>query len=77
MKGRDGEVYIYNEITANPVNYGGQKVNLYVGVNYAFQSGKLKNNHVSIEYGLPIYQYVNGMQMQSKQVVTAAWSYSF
>lgn len=77
MKGRDEEVYTYNEITANPANYGGQKVNLYLGMNYAFQSGKLKNNHVSIEYGLPIYQYLNGIQIQSKQAFTASWSYVF
>ena len=77
IKGNDKTIYSYNELAANPMNYGGKRINAYLGLTYGFKSGFLTNNRLGVEYGLPVYQNLNGMQMQSKQVVTASWSYLF
>lgn len=77
MKGKDPTIYGYNELSANPVNYGGKKITSYIGLSYGFETGFLKNNRLSIEFGLPVYQNLNGIQLQTKQTITASWNYSF
>ncbi len=58
IKGADPDLYIYTEPAANPVNYGGQAVFGYAGVNFYF----LNRNKIAIEGGLPLYQKLNGIQ---------------
>lgn len=77
INGRDHSLYIYNELSANPFNYGGQKLKGYVGSTYQFKEGFLKNNRLSVEYGIPMYQKLNGMQMKLTQSLFASWSYTF
>ena len=33
----------------------------------------MKNNKFSVEYGLPLYQKVNGIQLSQHSTVTAGW----
>lgn len=77
IKGIDPTIYAYNEPSANSINYGGENVLTYLGTTYHFQKGILKNNRIGIEYGLPIYQNLNGIQMKQKQTVYASWSCTF
>lgn len=77
ISGQDNTVYYYNEPSANPNNYGGEKVNLFVGSKYQFQNNFLKNNQLSLEYGLPIYQNLNGLQLKTQQLFNVAWNYKF
>lgn len=77
IKGSDPAIYRYNEIAANPINYGGSRVIGYIGTLYQFKSGFLKKTRIGVEYGLPLYQNVNGIQNQFKQSVVASLSHSF
>lgn len=77
IQGKDKTIYTFNETATNPANYGGQKVNMYIGLTYGFQAGFVKNNRLGLEFGVPVYQNLNGIQIKLKQVVTASWSYSF
>ena len=77
IKGVDPTVPRYKEIAANPDNYGSNLTIGYLGTVYNFQSGFLKNARVGVEYGMPIYQKVNGIQNQLKQSLIASFSYSF
>lgn len=77
VKGGDPTIYAYNEPSSNRLNYGGKKVTSYLGTTYQFQKGILKNNRIGIEYGIPIYQNLNGIQMKQNQTVFASWSYTF
>ncbi len=77
MTGFDPTLYRYNEPSANSLNYGGEKVNTYIGSTYHFKSGFLKNNRLGVEYGIPLYQNVNGLQMKGKQSIYASWSVTF
>ncbi len=77
INGYDPTLYYYNELSANPHNYGGQRVNCFVGSVFQFRKRYLKNNRFGIEYGIPLYQSLNGTQMQLKQTLYASWALTF
>lgn len=51
--------------TADPANYGGQRLDAYLGANFVAANGALKGYRVGLEVGIPIYQDLNGPQMSS------------
>jgi hypothetical protein len=77
ISGYDASSYAFNEPSANPYNYGGQKVNAYIGSVFQLKNGKLKKTGLAVEYGLPVYQYVNGIQMKTKQLVNISLAVGF
>ena len=76
IKGHDPDVHYLTEPSANPANYGGKRVNAYIGSSLHFK-GVLSKNRLSIEYGVPLYQDLNGIQLRQKNLVNASWSFSF
>lgn len=66
-----------NDPTASTLNTGGQKTSLYLGVNLFKPSGFLNGNRILIEYGMPVYQNLNGIQMTTRGVLLAGWQYHF
>ena len=53
---------------ADPRNYGGQVLTGFLGADY--QYGKMS---FGVEIGLPVYQYLNGLQNRNRwQVTTGA-----
>lgn len=77
ISGSDPQVYKYNEIGANPMNYGGKKAMLYLGLSYQFEKGLMENLRMNAEYGIPLYQNVNGLQNRFNQSLVIALGYSF
>ncbi len=77
IQGHDAVLYNYYEPSANPINYGGQRISAYLGSTLQIRSGVLKNNKIGAEYGLPLYQYVNGIQSPAKSMINVYWSLSF
>lgn len=77
ISGYDPTLYYYNELSANPHNYGGKRLNGFIGSVFHFRKGFLKNNRLGIEYGIPLYQSLNGVQIQLRQTLYAAWSITF
>ncbi len=77
MDGYDKNLYYFSEPSANPFNYGGKRINCYMGAVLQFKKGILKKQRLGFEYGVPVYQYVNGIQMSQKQSLIAAWSIAF
>jgi hypothetical protein len=77
MSGKDATLYAGMEPSANSMNYGGHYVNSYFGFNFYLNRGWLKNNRLSVEYGMPLYQNINGIQMQQKSTIYAGWLISF
>ncbi len=63
--------------TADPDNYGGERVDLGIGVNLAGQSGALRNQRLALEYVTPLEQDVNGVQMEMQSMLTLGYQYSF
>lgn len=63
--------------TANTKNYGSMKVRSYLGVNFSFnESSQLHNLKLGLEGGLPLYQKVNGTQMNEKELLNLGIRYS-
>lgn len=63
--------------TADPDNYGGERVSLSLGVNTIVQSGALEGNRFSAELTMPIYQDLNGPQLERDNAFILGWSKSF
>lgn len=63
--------------TANPDNYGGERLDLGVGVNLAGQSGAFAGHRIAIEYVKTIDQDVNGVQMKMQDMLTVGYQYAF
>ena len=63
--------------TANPMFYGGERVDAYLGVNLAGQTGAIRGHRLALEVGMPIYQDLNGPQMESDWTLTVGWQKAF
>jgi hypothetical protein len=63
--------------TANPQFYGGERVDAFFGVNLAGQSGVLRGHRLALEVGAPIYQDLNGPQMETDWTLTVGWQKAF
>jgi hypothetical protein len=75
--GKDPILVQIMEPDANPLCYGGQYVSTYVGFNLYSTKGWMKNNKLSVEYGMPLYQNLNGPQLAVKSTLSAGWLISF
>src|SRR6185312_14608351 len=62
--------------TANAANTGGFINSILAGVNI-LPGGALAGNQVSLEVGFPVYNYVNGIQVNTKFLLNAGWQYTF
>jgi nitrous oxide reductase accessory protein NosL len=51
---------------ADPNNYGGHRIDGFVGVSYTYGPFSL-----GVEGGIPLYQYLNGLQLQNSWYLTA------
>lgn len=77
IKGCDPTLDPLSEISANPSNYGGHRLFLYAGISTQPKTGFLKTNRFSLEYGLPLYQDLNGIQASFKSTLVFAWVLKF
>lgn len=73
ITGKDAMLFEGMEPSANALNYGGENVTSYLGLNFYF----LEKNKLSLEYGMPLYQNANGVQMKQKSTLYAGWLISF
>jgi hypothetical protein len=76
IEGNDPALYSGTEPAANPKNYGGRTIYAYAGSTLHFKKA-LKNNRLSIECGIPVYQDVSGIQLKQQLTLTTSWSFSF
>jgi len=63
-------------ITADTVNSGGHNLNSGLGFNLYAPSGALKNLRLGFEFGIPLYQDLNGIQLKNKETITLGLQYS-
>jgi len=63
--------------TADSELRAGKRADLLLGVTYQGRHGALKGNRFSLEVGKPVYQKLNGPQLETDLVFTAGWQYSF
>lgn len=63
--------------TADPSHYGGERIDLLVGANFAIQGGPLRGHRIALEAGVPVYQDLHGPQMKTEYVAILGWQYAF
>ena len=63
--------------TADPDLRAGKRVDLILGVSYSARSGTLKGNRFALEIGKPVYQKLDGPQLETDLILTAGWQYAF
>lgn len=63
--------------TADPDNYGGKRVSLSLGVNTVVPEGLFKGHRFYAEATLPVYQDLNGPQMERDHAIMLGWSKAF
>ena len=63
--------------TADPDRRAGERVDLLVGVNMYASSGPLKGHRLAIQGGLPVYQSLDGPQLETDWQITVGWQWVF
>ncbi len=62
---------------ANPAFQGGDRVDTGLGVNFSGQEGAWPGLRLGVEFGLPVYQDLNGPQNEADWTLTAGVKYMF
>ncbi len=55
----------------------GERVDLLIGLNLLQGTGMLANHRLAIEFGMPIYQSLDGPQLKTKRRLTVGWQWAF
>lgn len=63
--------------TANPDNYGGDRLDFGIGINLVGQQGGIRGHRLALEYQSTIDQDVNGVQMEMQSMLTVGYQYAF
>jgi len=65
--------------TADPNLRGGNRLDMLFGVNFYVPEGPplIKGQKLAVEFGLPIYQDLDGPQLETDWVLTLGWQYAF
>ncbi len=79
INGFDQDIAPYrtSDPMADTKNSGSGRVGAYAGLNFLVPEGHLRGNQLMVEYGLPVYQHVNGIQMNTTGMLYAGWQFSF
>ncbi|MCK4743114.1 MAG: hypothetical protein KAT25_04785 [Sulfuriflexus sp.] len=63
--------------TADPELRAGKRADLLLGVTYHPHHGALKGNRFALEVGKPVYQKLDGPQLETDLILTAGWQHAF
>lgn len=63
--------------TAFGANYGGERIESILGVNFLFPEGTFGNHELGVDVRLPLWQDVNGYQLGMDYTVSAGWKIRF
>jgi hypothetical protein len=63
--------------TAFNENYGGERIDLSFGANYIFERGVAQGHRLAFEVQLPIWQKLNGIQLETDSIITVGWQKAF
>lgn len=63
--------------TADPDRRAGTRLDLMFGLNYYVRQGMFKGHRLAIEGGIPVYQRLDGPQLETDWLLTAGWQYAW
>lgn len=76
ISGYDQYLEFMHEPSSSASNYGGSRIQSYFGLNFYPGKGVLKNSKFGLEFGMPIYNNVNGIQMKLRNTLFASYTIS-
>lgn len=76
MKGSDADLERMLTPSNDAKNFGGEIVKTFGGFNIMIPSGTFSGLNFGFEYGFPVYQNVNGIQMNHDETLTLGIKYS-
>ncbi|WP_126452665.1 transporter [Sulfuriflexus mobilis] len=77
IDGADPDLNPMMVATADPDLRAGSRVDVLLGVNYYVRSGGLKGHRIALEVGKPVYQKLDGPQLETDLTLMAGWQYAF
>ena len=77
IDGADSELNPMMVPTARTDLRGGKRLDLGLGTNLYIRSGKLKGHRLALELSLPVYQNLDGPQLETDWTVTLGWQKAF
>ncbi len=63
--------------TGDPSIRGGSRVDMLLSVELYAPDGAFKGQHLGFEIGLPVYQSLDGIQLESDWTISAGWQWTF
>lgn len=76
INGRDQNINLPVQ-TARPENFGGEQLELAVGLNLIGLEGAQLGHRVALEYSNTLEQHANGIQMEMQDMLSVGYQYSF
>ena len=70
-------IYQESDPTTPTANYGGTCISMYAGLNFYLMKPVLNHFRLMVEYGMPVYQNLNGTQMATRSNLQAGLQFSF
>ena len=77
ISGSDSRMNPATNSAFDPNQQGGKRLDLVVGVDVYAPKGRFKGNRLTLEYGRPVYQDLNGLQLNTQYEYTVGWSYTY
>jgi hypothetical protein len=78
IDGADPELNAAAVPTADPDLRAGTRLDLTFGINLFFPKGSVADGHrLAVEAGLPVYQHLDGPQLETDWIVTVGWQKAF
>lgn len=63
--------------TADPNNQGGERIDALFGINLVGQNGFLRGHRLAFEFGIPVFQDLNGPQLETDWTFMIGWQFAF
>ncbi len=82
IEGADPDILTSNMMgrtvpTANPALRGGERIDILLGLDLQAPKGKFEELRLAFEGGFPVYQHLNGPQLETDWLLTAGMQWSF
>ncbi len=77
ISGADRSLDPMDEPTKNPAIQGGKRIDLMGGINLYAPRGLLKGQRLAVEAGAPVYQSLDGPQLQTDWLLHVGWQWVF
>lgn len=77
IRGADSALNPMMVPTADPDRRGGSRLDVGLGLNLYGRSGPVRGHRLALEATTPLYQFLDGPQLETDYALTLGWQYAF